>query len=251
MKGVAGKVLHVDLSGSKIESKTLEEPTLKSYLGGIGLAARILYDRGGRVNPLGSENPLIMAPGLLVGTGFPTASKTIFAAKSPLTGGIGRAAVGAWVGVALKKAGFDALIIEGRAETPAILHIDDGSSSIEDASELWGLKVREAAGKIKDRYEGVSTAVIGPAGERLSLIAGIDCEERQAARTGLGAVMGSKKLKAIAVKGTGKIEYANPDSLRALSLKWSKTLREDPKSELQRKYGTPEFYDWMNRDRGV
>ncbi|MBS7645424.1 MAG: aldehyde ferredoxin oxidoreductase family protein [Candidatus Bathyarchaeia archaeon] len=251
MKGVAGKVLHVDLSEGGMESKTLEESILRSYLGGVGLAARILYDRGGRADPLGPENPLIMAPGLLVGTGFPTASKTIFMAKSPLTGGVGRAAAGAWVGVALKRAGFDALIIEGRAEAPTMLYIDDGSSSMEDASKLWGLNVREAARKIKDRYGGASTAVIGPAGERLSLIAGIDCEERQAARTGLGAVMGSKRLKAIAVKGTGRVEYADPDSLRVLSLKWSKTLREDPKSELQRKYGTPEFYDWMNRDRGV
>lgn len=251
MKGVAGKILHVDLSKNRIESQRLDEPLLKSYLGGVGLATRILYDKGGKVDPLDPRNPLIMAPGLLVATGFPTASKTVFMTKSPLTGGVGRAAVGAWVGVALKRAGFDALVIEGRADAPSLLYIADESSSIEDASELWGLNVREAAKRIKRKYEGVSTAVIGPAGEQLSSIAGIDCEERQAARTGLGAVMGSKKLKAIAVKGAGGIEYADPESLKTISLKWSKVLRESPKSELQRKYGTPEFYDWMNRDRGV
>jgi aldehyde:ferredoxin oxidoreductase len=251
MKGVSGKLLCVDLSRGKIELKTLEQPILESYLGGVGLAARILYDKGRGVRPLGPENPLIMAPGLLVGTGFPTASKTTFMARSPLTGGVGRAAAGAWAGVALKRAGFDALVVEGKAETPSMLYVDDGSSSVEDASKLWGLNVRETAKRIKSEYEGVSTVVIGPAGERLSLIAGIDCEERQAARTGLGAVMGSKMLKAIAVKGTGNLEYADPDSLRALSFKWAKTLRDDPKSELQRRYGTPEFYDWMNRDRGV
>jgi aldehyde:ferredoxin oxidoreductase len=251
MKGVSGKLLCVDLSRGKIELKTLEQPILESYLGGVGLAARILYDKGRGVRPLGPENPLIMAPGLLVGTGFPTASKTTFMARSPLTGGVGRAAAGAWAGVALKRAGFDALVVEGKAETPSMLYVDDGSSSVEDASKLWGLNVRETAKRIKSEYEGVSTVVIGPAGERLSLIAGIDCEERQAARTGLGAVMGSKMLKAIAVKGTGNLEYADPDYLRTLSFKWAKTLRDDPKSELQRRYGTPEFYDWMNRDRGV
>lgn len=251
MKGLAGKGLRVNLTTGNIEDFDLDEELQSTYLGGVGLAARILYDEGGGVDPLGANNPLIMAPGLLVGTGLPTASKTIFMAKSPLTGGVGRASAGAWVGVALKKAGFDVLIVKGASSNPCLIYIEDGKASIENCNEMWGLNVRETVKVIKSKYGNVSTAVIGPAGEHLSRIAGIDCEERQAARTGLGAVMGSKKLKAIVVKGTRQIEYADPDEVRRLAVEWGKVLREDQKSELQRKYGTAEFYDWMNRDRGV
>ncbi|MEM2195141.1 MAG: aldehyde ferredoxin oxidoreductase family protein [Candidatus Methanomethylicia archaeon] len=251
MKGVTGKGLRVNLTDKHIEVFKLDEALQSTYLGGVGLATRILYDEGKRVNPLGLNNPLIMAPGLLVGTGLPTASKTTFMAKSPLTGGIGRSTVGAWAGVALKKAGFDILIIKGASNEPCLIYIEDSNASIEVCNEIWGLNVRESTKTIKSRYGNAATVVIGPAGENLSRIAGIDCEERQAARGGLGAVMGSKKLKAIVVKGTKQVEYANPDEVRELAVKWGKILSKDQKSELQKKYGTSEFYDWMNMDRGV
>ena len=151
----------------------------------------------------------------------------------------------------MKKAGYDALIIKGRSNSPSVLLVEDRRASVEDGSKLWGLNVREANERLKELYGGASTAVIGPAGERLSKIASIDCEERQAARTGLGAVMGSKNLKAIAVKGGGELEFADPEALEELRRKWSKILKEHPATPLDMKYGTAEFYDWVNREKGA
>jgi len=166
--------------------------------------------------------------------------------------GFGRAVAGASLGVSLKKAGCDVLIIKGKSDSPTILLVDNGKVSFEDGSKLWGLNVRETNKELKNRYEGFATAVIGPAGEHLSKIAGIDCEERQAARTGLGAVMGSKNLKAIVVKGDkNKIEYADLNLLKDLIKKWSKILKEHPASPLDLKYGTAEFYEWVNIEKGV
>lgn len=188
---------------------------------------------------------------MLVNSGIPTASKTVFAAKSPLTMGFGRAVAGASLGVSLKKAGYDALIIKGKSEFPTILSINNNEVSFDDGSKLWGLNIREANKELKAHYEGFATAVIGPAGEHLSKIASIDCEERQAARTGLGAVMGSKNLKAIVVKGDKEIEYADLSLLKKLIKKWSKVLKEHPASILDLKYGTAEFYEWVNLEKGV
>lgn len=194
---------------------------------------------------------MIIAPGLLVASGVPTASKTVFASRSPLTLGFGRSVAGASLGVELKKAGYDALIIKGKSDSPVVLIIDNGEAFFEDGGKLWGLTTRETNKVLKKRYEGFATAVIGPAGEHLSKIALIDCEERQAARTGLGAVMGSKNLKAIAVKGEKEINYADPSLLKELIKKWSKILKEHPATPLDLKYGTAEFYEWVNLEKGV
>ena len=251
MKGYAGKGLKVDLSTGRFDEWRIPERFQALYLGGLGFASRLLYDEVKYADPFSPDNKLIVAPGLLVGTGVPTASKTTFAAKSPLTGGFGRSVAGARLGVELKKAGYDVLTIEGRCLKPSILLIQDGEVEVWEAGDLWGLDVRETASRIRKRVADAATAVIGPAGENLCKIAGIDCEERQAARTGLGAVMGSKRLKAIAVKGSGRIEYADPEKLRGLTAKWTKILKENPNSELDMKYGTAEFYEWMNVEKGT
>jgi aldehyde:ferredoxin oxidoreductase len=221
-------------------------------LGGMSFASLLLVKETKKgVDALGAENRLIVAPGLLTGTGIPTASKTIFVAKSPLTGGFGKASVGAPIGPALKKAGYDLLVIEGQSPKPVLIAISDNDVKVDDAEALWGKNVRETAETLKAQYEGYASAVIGPAGENLSKIAGIDSNERQAARTGLGAVMGSKKLKAIVVKGTSSVEYADAKVLHDLVIKWTKNLKEHADSQLDMKYGTAEFYAWMNRDKGV
>lgn len=251
MKGYTGKILRINLTQNLIQKEDLPPNLPKLFLGGIGFASWILYKEVKHVDPLSPQNKLIIAPGLLVGTGIPTASKTIFVSKSPLTKAFGRAVAGAAMGVALKKAEYDMLIIEGKSEQPTVLFINNQEVKIENAKDLWGKNVRETNTLMKQRYNGASTAVIGPAGEKLSLIADIDCEERQAARTGLGAVMGSKNLKGIAVKGTSKLEVANENALRELLVKWSKIIREHPETKLDMKYGTGEFYDWMNREKGV
>ena len=252
MKGYTSKILRVNLTEKKFNIEGLRPEWPRKFLGGIGFATELLFseiERGW--DPLSVDNKLIVAPGLLTGTGIPTASKTLFIAKSPLTGGYGKASAGATIGPALKNAGFDLLVIEGRSADPAILVIADQTVNIVGASELWGKNVRETASALKEQHEGFSTAVIGPAGENLSRIAGIDSNERQAARTGVGTVMGSKKLKAIAVKGTGRVEYDDAKALHDLVIKWTKTIRENPDSKLDMKYGTGEFYAWMNQRKGV
>ncbi|MFQ5836935.1 MAG: aldehyde ferredoxin oxidoreductase family protein [Candidatus Bathyarchaeia archaeon] len=243
--------MRVNLSDSTVGKEEIPKDFPKRFLGGIGFASWVLYQELKHVKPLSPENKLIIAPGLLAATGIPTASKTVFVSRSPLTKGFGRAVAGASFGFALKKAGYDLLIVEGKSVEPVVIYINDQKIEIEDANDLWGKNVREVTQTLKSRYDKASTAVIGPAGENLSLIADIDCEERQAARTGLGAVMGSKKLKGMVAKGTSKVEVADWDALRSVIVKWSKILREHPASKLDIKYGTAEFYDWINRDKGV
>jgi len=252
MKGYAGKILRVNLSTKSFQAELIPPELARKFLGGMGFATTLLYKETEKgLNALNADNKLIVAPGLLTGTGIPTASKTLFITKSPLTGGFGKAAAGAPIGPSLKKAGYDLLVIEGQSQTPVVLVIDNQTVRVDGAEELWGKNVRETAALLKKRYEGFSTAVIGPAGENLSRIAGIDSDERQAARTGVGAVMGSKKLKAIAVKGTSNVEYADAQALHDLVIRWNKTIRENPDSKLDMKYGTGEFYAWMNKDKGV
>jgi aldehyde:ferredoxin oxidoreductase len=252
MKGYAGKILRVNLTEGSSKTEMLPPGWPRKFLGGMGFASMLLFNETPRgLDPLGAENRLIVAPGLLTGTGIPTASKTIFIAKSPLTGGFGKASAGATIGPPLKKAGYDLLVVEGQSPNPALLSIADDTVEVEDAGDLWGKNVRETADVLKTRFGGYATAVIGPAGENLSRIAGIDSNERQAARTGLGAVMGSKRLKAILVKGTSNVEYADAKALHDLVIKWTKSIKEHVDSQLDMKYGTGEFYSWMNRDMGV
>ncbi len=252
MKGYAGKLLRVDLSRKSFKAETLPRRWPRKFLGGMGFATALLFSETKKgLNPLNTENKLIVAPGLLTGTGISTASKTLFITKSPLTGGFGKASAGASIGPAFKKAGYDFLVIEGKSEKPVVVAVTDDEVKFDDAGELWGKNVRETAALLKKRYAGSSSAVIGPAGETLSKIAGIDSNERQAARTGVGAVMGSKKLKAIAVKGTSRVDYADAEALRDLVIRWTKNIRENPDSKLDMKYGTAEFYAWMNQDKGV
>ena len=251
LKGYASKILYVDIADGSTRKDDLPIEFPRKFLGGIGFASYLLYKEVKHLAPLSPENRLYVAPGLFVGTGIPTGSKTAFVSRSPLTGGYGRAIVGASLGVQLKRAGYEVLIIQGASEKPVVLVILDDKVSVEDGSEFWDLDIRECATRLRAKYGDVQTAIIGPAGERLSCIAGIDCQERQAARTGLGAVMGSKKLKAIVAKGTRRVEYADSEAVRDLGVKWTKILREHHSSLLNMKYGTSEFYDWMNREKGT
>ncbi len=198
-----GNILRVNLSTGEIKKEPISEDMVKKFIGGLGFAAYYLYKEVPKnANPLGEDNKIFIAPGALTGYGIPTASKTVLTFKSPLTNGFGRSVAGAPLGVELRKAGYGMLIIEGKSEKPVVIRIENDKVNIEDASELWGLTTREAHKKLKEKYGKVSTAVIGPAGENLSKISGVDFEERQAARTGGGAVFGSKKLKGIVVRGT-------------------------------------------------
>jgi aldehyde:ferredoxin oxidoreductase len=252
--------LDVDLTTGETSTSELSEEFVRKYLGGAGFTGRVLYDEvGPDVAPLDPENVLAVAPGVLVGPSVPTGSKTTFGFKSPLTGGYGKSLVGAKLGDQLRNAGYDLLVVTGRADGPSVLVIEDDDVRVEPADDLWGLDTFETGAKLKERYEGARTAVIGPAGEHESAIAMIECEDRQAGRGGPGAVMGSKNLKGIAVRGTGDPPVARPDELEELNRKWrlETTGRGDLEitgtgnATVDVKYGTGEALDAKNTALGI
>lgn len=253
MDGVAKKMLHVDLSAGKVGLHDPGETSYRLFLGGFGLGAKLAWDHIPKgADPLGGENALVVTPGLLTGTGLPTASKTTFVFRSPLTGTLGRSVAGAWLGVALRRAGLDAILITGKSAQPAVLVIEDGQARIEDARDLWGLDTWATGKAVQEKYgKDFRTAVIGPAGERLSKIATIECDGRQAGRGGGGAVMGAKLLKAIVVKGTGPVPMHDPGKIKELQKKWNEVIRDHPATREDMGYGTGEFLDWVNRAVGV
>lgn len=215
MHKLLGKILEVDLSAHTIHSKQLEKELVQKYTGGIGFNARLLYDEiPAGADPLGKENRLIFSNGTLVGTPFPTASRTEASAKSPLTGLFGTSNSGAFFGTQLKSAGYEALLIKGAAEEPVYILIDDDQVEILDARHLWGKESWETVAILEEKHYGADVALIGPAGENLVRFASIENGRFDGwGRTGLGAVMGSKKLKAVVVKGSQGVIPADPMAL--------------------------------------
>jgi aldehyde:ferredoxin oxidoreductase len=223
MFGYNGQILRVNLSSKKVTKDGLTEADARKYLGGRGLAIKILFDElEAGIDPLGPENKLVYAAGPLAGTGFPLSSRWIVAAKSPLTGIWGEATCGGTFAVQLRKAGYDALVVEGVAASPVYINIMDDDVQIKNASHLWGkmtldteIAIAHDLGIKTRREDDPAVVCIGPAGEKLVKIAGVmHTAHRAAGRSGLGAVMGSKKLKAIAVRGTKKISVADPERLK-------------------------------------
>lgn len=250
MSGHWGKLLRIDLDNGKASTEELSDEFLRRYIGGAGITGRVLYDEvGPDVEPLSSGNKLIMAPGLLLGPKIPTASKTAFGFKSPLTGGYGKALVGGWIGEELKKAGYDVLVLEGKAKNPSVVVIEDDEVKIEDAQDLWGKDTHETGNALKERYGKVRTAVIGPAGEKLSKISMIECDERQAGRGGPGAVMGSKNLKGIAIKGSKKLEIHDPEKIDELNSIYRKETAEKGKTDMD--FGTGDAIHPLNVELGA
>lgn len=254
MKGYWQKILEVDLTTKETNVREISEEFIRKYIGGAGFTTKIIYDEiEPGTNPLGPDNVLVVALGNLLGLVIPTGSKTCFGFKAPETGGYGKSIVGAKMGRELRKTGYDALVIKGKAEEPKILVIKDEEVKIEDAEEFWGLDTRESEKKIKEKYGRVHTALIGPSGEKLSKISMIECEDRQAGRGGGGAVMGSKNLKGIAVRGTKEVPVHDEEKLDELTKKWRKvTTGEgesadesfDPKDAME--YGTGEAVNAKN-----
>ncbi len=204
MKDYPGKILEINLSTGSISSRAVEIDLIEKYLGGIGFNARILYDEiPAGTEPLSEENVLVFAAGTLVGTPFPTASRTEASAKSPLTSQFGTSNSGAFFGIQLKTAGYDALVVKGKSLTPVYVAISDEEVQILDAAFLWGKECWATVDILEKKHYGAEIALIGPAGENLVRFASIENGRYDGwGRTGLGAVMGSKNLKAIAVKGT-------------------------------------------------
>ena len=244
--GYMGKIAFVDLTQGAVRTEELSDEVARGFIGGYGIGARVLFERIPRgADPLGPENVLGFAAGPLTGTRAPTGGRYMACCKSPLTGGWGDANSGGYFGSELKAAGFDAIFVSGAAAAPCYLRVADGRIEIRDAARFWGLDTIAAEEALHRELNDpkLRVAAIGPASERLSLISGIVNDRgRVAARSGVGAVMGSKRLKAVAVRGTAAVPVADPDALGRLSKDFARALRELPgMAQVLMKHGTCGF----------
>lgn len=238
--GYAGKFLWVDLSSGKTWIETPDEAFLRAYVGGYGIGTRLMYDRMPiGADPLGPDNLFGLVTGPLTGTPALGSSRYTAIGKSPLTGGCGDANSGGFFGPGLKRAGFDAVFVSGIADEPVYLLVDEGKAEVRDASYLWGKDSTETDAMLRAEFgKNAEGAYIGPAGERLSLIAAVmNNEGRAAGRSGLGAVMGSKRLKAVVARGNLEIPLADGEQTNRLRRAYLKGLEEDAFANLH-DYGT-------------
>jgi len=243
----AGKMLRVDLSSGRIESEEFGTALTDLHLGGRGVSSKVLYDEvPPEVEPFDPDNRLIFSPGALHGTGVPAASRTTVATRSPLTGMHGDGHAGATWGGELKRAGYDLLIVQGRAEKPVYLYLDDQTAELKSAAAYWGRltsQTHQALARDLNRPE-LCTVTIGPAGENLVRLAGVfhnGADKGVSARCGMGAVMGSKNLKAIATRGRGEVGAADLPALRSAYQDYLETIALDPYCPPATKYGTCRF----------
>jgi aldehyde:ferredoxin oxidoreductase len=241
--GYNGKILHVDLTSRQLSVEEPEEAFYRKYMGGSALAMYyLLRDMPPGVDPLGPDNMLVLALSVLTGTAISGQSRMTAAAKSPLTGAIGDSQSGGFFPAELKFAGFDAIVIKGKADKPIYLWINEGEYELRDASHLWGKITGEAEAAIKGELgdDKIEVLQIGPAGENAVRFAGIfSMSNRANGRTGMGAVMGSKNLKAIAVRGKKRPSVADKARLNDLA-KWGAANLEDSDIAGLAKYGTAE-----------
>ena len=222
MNGWMRKILRVDLMTGKCTVESLDPMVAKDYIGGRGLGIYYLNQEvDPKTDPLSPDNILVMATGPLTGTGAPTGARYMVMTKSPLTGAITCSNSGGLFPTELKRAGFDAIIISGRAEAPVYLWIDQGNADIREADHLWGKNTHETTDALLAETDAkAKVACIGPAGEKGVLFASIiNDKHRAAGRSGVGAVMGSKNLKAVVVKGKGRIPLADPDRFKDVNKK--------------------------------
>ena len=249
MFGYMGQILRVDLTNGKVSEEALREDDCKMFLGGSGLATKHLFDEVPEgADPLGPDNKLIFMTGPLTGTESPSAGRYCVVTKSPLTGFWGEGNSGGSWGVYLKNSGFDGIIFEGISPKPVYLVIDDGKAELRDAKHLWGKGVGETSRLIKEELgEDFNVACIGIAGENLVRYAGIFNDvHRPAGRCGVGTVMGSKRLKAVAAGGTQEIKIANKDAFSQISKRNYDLVNESLLKITLETYGTSMVTDLVN-----
>jgi aldehyde:ferredoxin oxidoreductase len=250
MNGWMGKVLDVDLSTRKIETRPLDMEQARLFVGGRGLGARMLWDLvGPEVLPLAPENALIFATGPLTASGYQTSNRFSLSAKSPLTGTILDCNSGGYWGMQLKKSGYDVLVVRGKADKPVWLEITPEGASLHDAAHLWGQRVSETTAALGQDNNKRNVLCIGPAGENLSLMAAIMNDgERALGRGGPGAVMGSKNLKAVVVQGQRAPEIADPERFEFVRYESRKMLAASPlTSQALPEFGTAVIMNIVNR----
>ncbi|HUU89403.1 MAG TPA: aldehyde ferredoxin oxidoreductase N-terminal domain-containing protein, partial [Candidatus Glassbacteria bacterium] len=238
--GFNNKILRINLENQKIQQEKKDERFYRKYFGGRGLISYfLLRELEPNINPLSPKNKLIFSSGPITGAPVSGAGRHSVGAKSPLTGGYGESEAGGFWGTELKKAGYDAIIIEGRSEKPVYLWICDDTVEIRNASALWGKQILQTQEIIQKETKSQSTRIasIGPGGEKLVRFASIIHDLRHVSgRGGMGAVMGSKNLKAVAIKGTGNVKVAQPQKLKTLAMWMVKNV--DRLSHTLHTYGT-------------
>ena len=249
MKGYAGQILRIDLTSGRVRTEPLDPEMAERFLGGRGFGAHLLYsETEPGLDPLSPQNPLIISAGPLSGLLVPGAGKLDVTTKSPLTGGYASANMGGMLAAEMKYAGYDAVVITGAADRPVDIRIDDDQVEICDASPYWGLGSLTLEERLKeDLGEDFQIATIGPAGENLVRYACITHDfGRQAGRGGVGTVMGAKKLKAIAVRGTHSIPVADMEAYREQAKAMFAACRSAEGLEVWQRYGTAGVTQWSN-----
>lgn len=248
MSGSFNRFLEVDLDTGRTGVRVLDPGDLRCYVGGSALGARLFFEtRGTEVDPLSPENPLFIMAGPMAGTTFPGSSRFVMCARSPLTGIWGESSSGGAFGADLKKAGFDGVLVESRSEKPSYLLIEDGQVAIHEAGDLWGLDTYATVETLRQRHPGkrpLKVLAIGPAGENLVKYASV-CNDKAhyLGRTGMGAVMGSKQIKAIAVRGTGKVPIAHEKAYQKARKAALQTIKDSMMADSFHQLGTASAMD--------
>ena len=252
--GYTGKILHVNLTTSEIKVEEPEEQFYRTYMGGSAMGMYyVLKETPAGAEALSPENVLALCTGVVTGTPISGQSRLTSVAKSPLTGCIGDAQGGGYFPAEMKFSGFDAVIIKGKSPKPVYLWMHHGEAELRDASHLWGMTTGDAEDKLKEELEDkrIEVLQIGPAGENMVRFAAlISMSNRANGRTGMGAVMGSKNLKAVVVRGKQKPSIANPEKFKELQ-KLAKTNLEPTGMDDFGKYGTPDVCSPQNKSGGL
>jgi len=252
--GFSNKILRVDLTSREISVEQPGALFFRTYFGGWGVIAHyLLKEVGPGTDPLGPDNPLIFAPGVVTGAPVAGSGRHAVGALSPLTGGFGEGDVGGYWGVEFKQAGWDAIIVTGQADEPVMLWIKDDQVEIRDAAHLWGKETAEVEADIRDELgdKRIRVAQCGIAGENQVRYACIlNDVTRAAGRTGLGAVMGSKRLRAIAVRGSGRVELADRERLRPVA-HWLRDNYKDLWTGRLQEHGTVSGLAWLSSRGGL
>lgn len=249
--GWNGYFLNINLSQKKSAAETYDAAFASNFMGGRGFAAKILWDKlPTGTDPLSPENKLIFATGPLTGFALPNSGKLVVASKSPLTGGYGDGNLGTYAAVHMRKAGYDAVIVEGKADKPVVLHVKDKTVEFVDAKDYWGLNSFETEAQLKKIYGRAAGIVsIGQGGENLVKFACVVSQEgRAGGRPGMGAVMGSKNLKAVVFEGSGDLPAAKPKRLKQWGVEGFKEILGKRNYAFWKRQGTLSTTEWTNQN---
>jgi aldehyde:ferredoxin oxidoreductase len=254
IKGFAGEIVRVNLSTGEVKKQKINEEWARLFIGGRGYGSKIICDEvDPKIDPLAPENKVVIATGPTAGSNAPASGRTMVITKGAETGTIACSNVGGFFGPQLKQAGYDMVIIEGKAEKPVYLWINDGNIEIRDAQKLWGKKTTQIEEVIKQETDPKARVMnIGPGGVKLSRIASVMFDAcRAAGRSGVGAVLGSKNLLGIAARGTKKIEFSDPAETKKAIAQARKLVRESGiTNETLPKYGTAVLVNIINERGG-